>query len=192
MKFPRSTHLVAMFRYARDAEMFYRKLQDRLAKFSLELAEEKSRIISFSRFRKNENTSFSFLGIEFRWGVSNSGKDIIKRRTDRKRLQRALAEITEWCRENRHQRIRKQTETMKQKLRGHYNYYGIAGNSEGIRQFFDGVMRIWYRWLNRRSQHRSYNWNGFKDMTRLYEIPRPKVVEQWWMKPSKQYCLEFV
>lgn len=55
----------------KDAEMFYRKLRERLAKFSLELAEEKSRIISFS-----------FRGIEFCWGISNSGKDVIKRRTD--------------------------------------------------------------------------------------------------------------
>ena len=182
---------VALFRYARDAEMFYRKLRERLAKFSLELAEEKSRIVSFSRFRKYEKTSFSFLGIEFRWGISNNGKDIIKRRTDRKRLQRAFTEITEWCRENRHRRIRKQTETMKLKLQGHYNYYGIAGNCEGIRQFFDGTMRIWYRWLNRRSQRRSYTWKGFKEMTKQYGIPRPKVVEQWWIKPSIQYRLEF-
>lgn len=132
---------VALFRYARDAERFYGKLRERLAKFSLELADEKTRIISFSRFRKYEKTSFTFLRIEFRWGVSNSGKDVIKRRTDRKRLQRAYAEISEWCQENRHQRIRKQTEVMKQKLRGHYYYYGIAGNSKGIRQFFNGSMR---------------------------------------------------
>jgi RNA-directed DNA polymerase len=79
------------------------------------------------------NLNPGFLGIEFRWGVSNSGKDIIKRRTDRKRMQRAFKEITEWYRENWHQRIRKQVGTMKQKLRGQYNYYGIAGNSKGIR-----------------------------------------------------------
>jgi RNA-directed DNA polymerase len=181
---------VALFRYARDAEMFYHKLRERLTKFCLELAEEKTRIVSFSRFRKYEKTSFTFLGIEFRWGISNNGKDVIKRRTARKRLQKAFAEITEWCRENRHQRIRKQTETMKLKLQGHYNYYGIAGNSEGIRQFFDGTMRIWYRWLNRRSQHRSYTWKGFKEMTKQYGIPKPRIVEQWWIKPSVQYCLE--
>jgi RNA-directed DNA polymerase len=181
---------VAIFRYARDAEMFYHKLRERLAKFDLELAEEKTRIVSFSRFRKYEKTKFSFLGIEFRWGISNNGKDVIKRRTDRKRLQKAFREITEWCRENRHQRIRKQAETMKLKLRGHYNYYGIAGNSNGIRQFFDGAMQIWYRWLNRRSQHRSYTWEGFKEMTRKYEIPQPRVIEQWWIKHSVQYCLE--
>ena len=171
--------------------MFYHKLRERLTKFCLELAEEKTRIVSFSRFRKYEKTSFTFLGIEFRWGISNNGKDVIKRRTARKRLQKAFAEITEWCRVNRHQRIRKQTETMKLKLQGHYNYYGIAGNSEGIRQFFDGTMRIWYRWLNRRSQRRSYTWKGFKEMTKQYGIPRPKVVEQWWIKPSIQYRLEF-
>lgn len=181
---------VALFRYARDAEMFYNKLRERLAKFSLELAEEKTRIISFSRFRKYEKTSFSFLGIEFRWGISNNGKDVIKRRTDRKRLQKAFREVTEWCRENRHQRIRKQAEMMKLKLQGHYNYYGIAGNCKGLRQFFDGTMRIWYRWLNRRSQHRSYTWNGFKEMTKQYGIPKPQVIERWWIKPSVQYRLE--
>lgn len=76
----------------RPAEMFYQKLRNRLWKFKLELAEEKSRIVSSSRFRKYEKTSFSFLGIVFRWGVSNNGKDIIKRRTERKRLQRAFTE----------------------------------------------------------------------------------------------------
>jgi len=68
---------VALFRYARDAEMFYSELPGRLKKFGLELAKEKTRIGSFSRFRKYEKTSFSFLGIKFRWGKSNNGKDVI-------------------------------------------------------------------------------------------------------------------
>ena len=169
---------VALFRYKQDAEIFYNKLAKRLKKFGLELAEDKSRIISFSRFRKYEKTSFSFLGIEFRWVISNNGKDAIQRRTDRKRMKRALAEIKEWCRENRHQRIRKQTEIMKSKLQGHYNYYGIAGNHRGIRQFWGAAMRIWYKWLNRRSQHRSFTWQEFKAMLKRYGIPQPKVKEQ--------------
>jgi RNA-directed DNA polymerase len=169
---------VALFRYKQDAEIFYNKLAKRLKKFGLELAEDKSRIISFSRFRKYEKTSFSFLGIEFRWVISNNGKDAIQRRTDRKRMKRALAEIKEWCRENRHQRIRKQTEIMKSKLQGHYNYYGIAGNHRGIRQFWGAAMRIWYKWLNRRSQHRSFTWQEFKAMLKRFGIPQPKVKEQ--------------
>ena len=82
---------VACFQYVRDAKMYYRKLRERLKKFNLELAEEKTRIISFSRFRKEEKTSFTFLGIEYRWGISRIGRDIIKRRTDRKRQKRAMA-----------------------------------------------------------------------------------------------------
>jgi RNA-directed DNA polymerase len=183
---------VALFRYKKDAEIFYNKLAKRLKKFGLELAEDKTRIISFSRFRKYEKTSFSFLGIEFRWGVSNNGKDVIKRRTDRNRLKRAFVEITQWYRENRHQRIRKQTEVMKSKLQGHYNYYGIAGNHKAIRQFYDGAMRIWYKWLNRRSQHRSHTWQEFKAMIKQYEIPQPKVKEQCGRQPLvRQHCLEY-
>lgn len=70
---------VCAFRYKKDAEKFYGALGLRLGKFGLELSEEKTNIISFSRFRKEENTHFDFLGFEFRWGISRKGKDIIKR-----------------------------------------------------------------------------------------------------------------
>lgn len=176
---------VALFRYARDAEKYYRELGGRLAKFNLALAEDKTRIVSFSRFRKHEKTSFSFLGIEFRWGISNNGKDVIKRRTDRNKLRKANETITKWCKENRHQRIRKQSEDMKLKLQGHYNYYGIAGNSRCIRKFYDVAMRAWYKWLNRRSQRRSFNWAEFKQMLKEYEIPYPRITEQWRNQPAK-------
>lgn len=183
---------VACFQFKRDAERYRRELGERLKKFNLELAEEKTRIISFSRFRKEEKTSFTFLGIEFRWGVSHQGKDTIQRRTDRKRLKRAYAEIAEWCKKNRHRRIRKQQGTMKQKLRGHYNYYGIIGNYQAIEQFYKTVMRIWYKWLNRRSQRRSYTMEEFKEMTKRYEMPKPKIMEPRKKATSIQYQFEFV
>ena len=170
---------VALFRYKQDAEMFYQTLGARLGKFNLTLAEEKTRIISFSRFRKYERTSFIFLGVEFRWGTSRNNKDIIKRCTSRKKMQRAFAEFTEWCRENRNQRIRKQAAEVTLKLKGHYNYFGLAGNYRCLAQYFSATMRIWYRWLNRRSQRRSYNWAEFTRMTQVYEIPRPRITEQW-------------
>lgn len=177
---------VAIFRYKKDAEKYYRTLGKRLGKFNLELAEDKTRIISFSRFRKYENTNFCFLGIEFRWGISHKGKDVIKRNTDRSKLKKSFGEITKWCKENRNLRIAKQAEMMKLKLQGHYNYYGIAGNYKSIEQFFNGVMRIWYKWLNRRSQRRSFNWKEFNDKIKYYEIPRPKIMEQWWINQSTQ------
>lgn len=167
---------VALFRYKHDAEKFYQALGTRLSKFNLRLAEEKT--LSFSRFRKHERTSFTFLGIEFRWGTSCNNKDIIKRRTSRKKMQRALAEFTEWCRENRNQRIRKQAAEVGLKLKGHYNCFGLAGNYRCLAQYFNATMRIWYRWLNRRSQRRSYNWAEFTRMVQVYEIPRPRITEQ--------------
>ena len=119
---------------------FYRLLGPRLGKFNLELAEEKTRILSFSRFKKHEGTSFSFLGIEFRWGTSRNGKDIIKRRTDRKKLRKALRDFTEWCKENRNERIRKQATDVALKLNGHYDYFGIAGNYRSLEQYYKAVL----------------------------------------------------
>jgi len=179
---------VALFRYKQDAETFYQQLGSRLGKFNLELAKEKTRILSFSRFRKHERTSFTFLGVEFRWGTSCNGKDIIKRRTDRKKMRKALADVSIWCKENRNERIRKQATEVALKLEGHYNYFGLAGNYRSLEQYFNAVLRIWYRWLNRRSQRRSYNWTEFKRMTEVYAIPRPRITDQWtrnpWAKPA--------
>ena len=87
--------------------------------------------------------------------------------------------ITEWCRENRNQRIRKQAAEVTLKLKGHYNYFGIAGNYRCLAQYYNATMRIWYRWLNRRSQRRSYNWVEFTRMMQSYGIPRPRITEEW-------------
>ena len=97
---------VCAFRYKRDAERFYYMLQKRLNKFGLALSLGKTNIISFSRFRKYENNSFEFLGFEMRWGTSRKGKDIIKRRTSRKKLRKSLKNFTKWCKENRNKRLR--------------------------------------------------------------------------------------
>jgi group II intron reverse transcriptase/maturase len=169
---------VAVFQYRRDAEKYLRALGERLKKFGLELAIEKTRIVSFSRFRKEEKSSFNFLGIEFRWGESRNGKDIIKRRTDRSRFRRAVEAITNWCKTNRSLPTRKQAEKMRQKLYGHYNYYGIIGNYLGLKQFYSATMRAWHKWLNRRSQRKSLNWKQFEKMIERYRIPKPRIVEQ--------------
>jgi RNA-directed DNA polymerase len=179
---------VACFQSETEAKMYYRKLGDRLRKFNLELAEEKTRIISFSPFRKQEKTSFTFLGIEFRWGVSRAGKSMIKRRTDRTRLRRAIAEMTEWCRQNRHHSVKRQKATIKQKLQGHYNYYGIIGNYQSLAQFYKAVRRIWYKWLNRRSQRLSYTCKEFDEMFKR-GIPKPKIMEK--QETSAQLKLGF-
>ncbi|MBU7008887.1 group II intron reverse transcriptase/maturase, partial [Peptococcaceae bacterium DYL19] len=144
------------FRYKRDAERFYRVLGKRLNKFGLELAAEKTNIISFSRFRKAENTSFDFLGFEFRWQVSHRGKDIIKKRTSRSKMRKSLASVRQWCKENRNKRLPNLFSMLNAKLRGYYNYYGVIGNYASLNEYYYITKKILYKWLNRRSQRRSF------------------------------------
>src|SRR5829696_2212393 len=115
---------VCGFGRAEDAQRFYKELEERLRKFGLELAADKTRVIPFSRHRQRE-TSFEFLGFEFRWGVNRKGHAWLKRRTARKRLRNSLKRVTEWCRQNRHRRIREQVQLLNAKLRGYNNYYGV-------------------------------------------------------------------
>ena len=88
---------VCLFRYKKDAEEFYHKMQDRLKKFNLKLSMEKTNIMLFSRYKKNQSGSFEFLGFEFRWEKSRKGKDIIKKRTSRKKLRKSINKFTLWC-----------------------------------------------------------------------------------------------
>lgn len=176
---------VCAFRYEKDAEKFYEALGHRLGKFELELSTEKTNIISFSRFRKEENAHFDFLGFEFRWGVSLKGKDIIKRITSKNKLRVSLLNFKVWCREIRDNRMRKITEILNQKLRGYYNYYGLIGNYISLWKFYTIAMEILYKWLNRRSQRKSFNRSEFTRLMKWYGILKPKILE------SRNQQLEF-
>lgn len=169
---------VCAFRYKNDAEWFYEELGKRLAKFGLELAQEKTCIISFTRFRKHEKTSFEFLGFEFRWGVSHKGKDLIKRRTSRKKLRKSLANFKDWSRKNRNKRLLTLFLELNSKLRGYYNYYGVIGNTKSLDEFFNQAMKILYKWLNRRSQRKSFTWEEFKRVLKRYKVLLPRITEK--------------
>ena len=169
---------VCAFQYKREAETFYDELGKRLAKFGLELSKEKTRVISFSRFRKEEQTSFVFLGFEFRWGVSRKGNDIIKRKTAKKKYKQKLSEFTKWIKGNRNKKINWIFGRLNMKLRGHYNYYGVIGNIKRLVDYFNGVMRLLFKWLNRRSQRRSFNFKGFRELCKHFKVLRPRIVER--------------
>jgi len=166
---------VCAFEYESDAERFYRVLGPRLESFGLEVAEEKTNLLGFSRLDWKKSGTFEFLGFEFRWGRGRWGKPAIKRRTARKKYRAALASFQEWCRE--HCRMRKETffAALNAKLRGYYNYYGIRGNFDSIDDFFYQVTRMLYRQLNRRSQRRSYNWKGFAELIKVFKLQRPRI-----------------
>ena len=168
---------VCAFQYKQDAVQFYQAVGERLGKFGLELAQEKTNIISFSRFRKEENTKFEFLGFEFRWGVSAKVGDIIRRRTAPGKLRKSLTAFTEWCKEMRNKRLRRLFPKLIAKLRGYNNYYGLIGNYSSLSKFHEQVKRILYKWLNRRSQRRSFNLVEFSACWKRYGVPKPRIVE---------------
>ena len=168
---------VCAFEYKADADWFYSKLSERLGKFNLTLSAEKTRVVNFSRFPESAGTSFDFLGFEFRWGNSRKGKKIVKQRTTRKKFQQSLRNFTTWCRKQRGIGIVRQLKTLNAKLRGHYNYYGVIGNYESLKEFFIQAMYIFRKWLNRRSQKKSYNYKRFWAMLERHRIERPRITE---------------
>ena len=167
---------ICAFEDQEEAERFYAALGPRLEKFGLTLAAEKTRILPFRRQQPTGQGSFEFLGFEFRWGWDRAGKAHLKRRTARAKLRASLQRFTQWCKENRHRRLRMLFKQLNSKLRGYYHYYGVHGNSASLKQFFDGALRILLKWLNRRSQRHSYNWQGFKAILEHFKVERPRIV----------------
>jgi RNA-directed DNA polymerase len=167
---------VGAFQYQADAERFYRERGQRLGKFGRELSPDKTRVIPFTRQQVPGHTSFDVLGLEFRWGRDRAGKPHLKRRTSRAKLRHSLKRVTEWCKEKCRYRLKDLFREWNAKLRGYDHYDGVHGNSASLHEFFTGVMRLLFKWLNRRSQRRSYTWTGFRDLLHHFRVERPHLV----------------
>ncbi len=169
---------VCAFQARTDAERFYAQLGQRLSKFGLTVAGDKTRILRFSQYDLEGNGTFEFLGFEFRWRKTRTGGRTVSRRTSRKKLRASLANFTAWIRRERHRRMRTLLATLNAKYRGYWNYYGVIGNFASLRTFFNQSMRLLFKWLNRRSQRRSYRWEGFTAMLRYFKVERPRITER--------------
>ena len=170
---------VCAFQYRDDANKFYRNLPKRLGKFDLQVAPEKTQILRFSRFHPTMRRRFTFPGFEFYWEPDRKGIPRVKRRTSRKKLRGIVSNITEWIRKNRHLPERKFFQVINAKLRGHYNYYGVHGNSQSIWTYYHQAIGICFKWLNRRSQRKSYTWERFKrNLKEYYRIWKPRITEK--------------
>jgi len=167
---------ICAFQFESDAKDFYSNLGQRLGQLNLQLAEDKTHTIKFSRFQGKEKTYFEFLGFEFRWGKSRAGKTTLKTRTARKKLRSSIKDLAKWCKGNRHKKVSVIFKEVNAKLRGYYNYYGMSGNSESLSTFFYYAKRNLLKWLNRRSQRRSYNWQGFNALMKHFGLEVPRIV----------------
>lgn len=179
---------VALFRYAddlvicceheHDAARVLKALRKRLDRFGLGLNDEKTRLVSFVRplDRRNGGTGFDFLGFTFYWGRSLNGHAIPKVKTSGKRLRASLSRVRAWASTVRsRQGLLPIWRTFCAKVRGHLRYYGVSFNSRALNRFIAQAKRIMYKWLNRRSQRRSFTWEKFQRFMDQYPLPRPAV-----------------
>jgi group II intron reverse transcriptase/maturase len=170
---------VCCFDYRHEAGAFERALPERLDKFGLELAPDKTQTLRFGRGGGGHNGRFDFLGFEFRWDKSRTrGQPYVARRTSRKKLRSAVGRFTEWIRANRHEKLGTLMETVAAKHRGHWNYYGIIGNSKSLGHYRTETCRVLHYWLNRRSQRRSYTWRAFNRLLKRFVVPLPRIWEK--------------
>ncbi len=169
---------VCAFRYREDAERFYRVLPQRLAKFGLEVAPEKTQIIRFSRFHPSMKRKFIFLGFELYWFPDRQGIPRVKRRTARKKLLGACRRIKAWIRANRHLPGREFIAGLNRRLNGHYNYYGLRGNSRSLWRYFNWAIGCSFKWLNRRGgKRRSFTWQVFSEALKRLGVAQPRITE---------------
>jgi group II intron reverse transcriptase/maturase len=169
---------VVCFERRHEAEAFDQALKTRLEQFGLELAADKTKTLRFGRNGGTDNGRFDFLGFEFYWQPDRKGIPRIKRRTATKKWKAGMQRMRKWIREHRHRPMPQQLKTLRSKLQGTWNYYGLIGNYRRMKLFYEETVRTLYKWLNRRSQRRSMNWRALNRMLGRFQIPRPRIVEK--------------
>jgi RNA-directed DNA polymerase len=171
---------VCCFQYHKDTRQFYDVLGKRLGKFGLEISKEKTKVIEFTRFKTEKSEVFTFLGFEYRWGVSRAGKPLVKMRTSKKKFKLAISKLLLWIKKDRSKLgTRALFRKLRQKLQGHWNYYGVSGNFEMLWKYYHQALEIMFKWLNRRSQRKSCTFEGFMGMVKHFRIPRPRIIGYW-------------
>lgn len=173
---------VACFQHKEDIEKFDMLIKERLKQFGLELEPEKTRMLQFGKYaeenakrngRKPE--TFNFLGFTHYCSKSNGGWFRVKRKTSRKKYRLKVKTFEAWLIKNRTIPLKQLMKQVNIKLVGHYKYYGITDNIKMLRRFLNEVEKMLYKWLNRRSQRNSYNFNKFKQMLTYYPLAKPKI-----------------
>src|SRR3990167_4033660 len=183
---------VELFRYAddaviccqydEDAQRIRKTLGKRLEKYKLQLNEEKTKLVAFDKKAVAQGIkqgTFDFLGFTFYWGKARSGRVIPKLKTRAKTMRIKLKKVNEWARQMRNQKPLKEIwKIFKAKLRGHVQYYGVSHNDAQVETFLYSAERIMFKWLNRRSQRKSFTWEQFQLYTVVDPLPKAKVVHK--------------
>ena len=183
---------VMVFKSERDARRVQAVLSKRFAKYGLRLHPGKTRLMRFrpptslepTDSTRQRDRSFDLLGFTFYWGLSRKKTWVVKQKTRKSGLSKALRRISVWCKANRHEPVRKQQRALAAKLRGHYSYYGITGNFPALNRFALQVRRRWHYWLARRS-NRGMPWDRMHVILKVFPLPAPRVVHSVYKSRSE-------
>jgi hypothetical protein len=178
---------VLVFQLEVDARRVLDVLSKRFDKYGLRLHPDKTRLVRFERPREREPDrtqrhevprSFDFLGFTHYWEKSRRGNWAVKRKTAADRITRFLRKLNLWCQGNRHLPLGLQHAQLLRKLRGHYGYYGITGNSRSLSSLHHWAKRIWRKWLSRRSRTSNLTWERFNLLVERYPLPNPRICHE--------------
>lgn len=167
------------FELEEDARRVQAVLPKRFEKYGLALHPDKTRLVPFGKPRGPKDPPerrpghFDFLGFTHFWGISKKGSWVVKRKTAKSRFSRAIQRIGEWMSRNRHKSLGEQQRTLWKKLRGHFQYYGITGNSKSLGNFHFEVRKLWRKWLDRRSQRAKVTWDKMNRILVRFPLPKP-------------------
>ena len=159
---------VLLMKNAKDAERVMNVLPKRFNRFGLELHPDKTCVTEFNPRKKS---SIDFLGFTHYWGRNRRGGWSIKRKTMKSRFARSVRAIAQWCQLNRHKLLPEQHAALCRRIRGHYAYFGLRGNSVALGRFLFAVRRVWIKWLRRRSQRHALNWISAARLLKRYPLP---------------------
>lgn len=162
-----------------DAPKVLKALEGRLKRFSLELNQEKTKVVSFSKSEATRGIKqqvINFLGFTIYLGKSKTGYILVKIKTASKAFTSKLKAFNQWCRENRSKmKLAEFWEMVRAKLRGHFQYYGVSHNFRKLDEFLYRSVTIAFKWLNRRSQRKSFTWDKFNLYLEMFPLPKPKI-----------------
>jgi len=180
-----------------EAKAFGEKLRQRLGKFGLKVSEEKSRVIEFGRktWQKAKETgsrpsTFNFLGFTHYCDKTRNDGFKVGRKTSGKKMKIKLKAMNQWLKSIRNAvELKEWWKTLKQKLTGHYRYYGMSGNMKELRVYYSRTASLAYKWMNRRSQKKSMNWERYRLFINEWSpLPKPKIYHLTYTLSSKRTC----
>jgi len=160
-------------------------LGKRMERYGLRLHPEKTRLIAFERPEAGQRGgkgpgTFEFLGFTMYWRRTRSGRWQMWCKTRSKGLRRFNRAVAEWCRRHRHLPVKVQHAALTRRLVGHFNYFGVNGNIRSLARVVYATVRVWRKWLRRRSQRTRLTWERYNRLLERFPLPRPRVVVRIW------------